>query len=195
MIAENMKRPLPRTCNLAVTYSPKIPFTFASNTSSDRCFSIGTNVSASTPTGVRMGELASSITRRIASATGSGSGPSLIFFATTGMSFAASAAYGDAGETVAGFATNPFELFLDYGMRIKGRSPALQTFVLQLTTPWCGYLPTERAVALTLVGALLLGLGIRLVRDRTGDAPVRLLGRRRRIRGEELNAPPRIRRG
>ena len=25
-------------------------------------------------------------------------------------------------------ATNPFELYLDYGMRIKGRSPAVQTF-------------------------------------------------------------------
>ena len=43
--------------------------------------------------------------------------------------------------------TNPFELFLDYGLRIKARSKAQQTLVLQLTTPWAGYLPTEKAVA------------------------------------------------
>lgn len=29
-------------------------------------------------------------------------------------------------------ATNPFELYLDYGIRINGRSPAIQTFVVQL---------------------------------------------------------------
>jgi hypothetical protein len=44
-------------------------------------------------------------------------------------------------------ATNPFELFLDYGMRIKGRSKAEQTFVVQLTTNWAGYLPTQKAAA------------------------------------------------
>lgn len=44
-------------------------------------------------------------------------------------------------------ATNPFELFLDYGLRIKGRSKAMETFVLQLTTPTLGYLPTAKAVA------------------------------------------------
>ncbi|MDP6506912.1 MAG: hypothetical protein QF886_25020, partial [Planctomycetota bacterium] len=39
---------------------------------------------------------------------------------------------------------NSFELFLDYGHRIKARSPAAQTFVIQLAGPgW--YLPTERA--------------------------------------------------
>lgn len=43
--------------------------------------------------------------------------------------------------------TNPFELFLDYGLRIKARSKAQQTFVLQLTTPSAGYLPTQKAVA------------------------------------------------
>jgi len=42
-------------------------------------------------------------------------------------------------------ATNPFELYLDYGMRIKGRSPATQTFLVQLTG--CGYyLPPSRSV-------------------------------------------------
>ena len=43
------------------------------------------------------------------------------------------------------FATNPFELFLDYGNRIKARSYAEQTFIFQLTCGSCGYLPTEKA--------------------------------------------------
>lgn len=42
-------------------------------------------------------------------------------------------------------ATNPFELFTDYGVGIKARSPALQTFVIQLAGPG-SYLPSERAV-------------------------------------------------
>jgi len=43
--------------------------------------------------------------------------------------------------------TNPFELYLDYGLRIKARSRALHTLVVQLS---CGsgiYLPTPKAVA------------------------------------------------
>jgi hypothetical protein len=43
--------------------------------------------------------------------------------------------------------TNPFEFFLDYGLRIKVRSRAQQTFILQLTGPVAGYLPTAKAVA------------------------------------------------
>ena len=44
-------------------------------------------------------------------------------------------------------ATNPFELYLDYGMQIKARSKAVQTFVIQLTGERSGtYLPTARAV-------------------------------------------------
>jgi len=42
--------------------------------------------------------------------------------------------------------TNDFELFTDYGVQMKARSPALQTFVIQL----CGddtYIPTERAIS------------------------------------------------
>ena len=43
------------------------------------------------------------------------------------------------------FATNPFELFLDYGNRIRARSLAKQTFLIQLCCDSCGYLPTEKA--------------------------------------------------
>jgi hypothetical protein len=46
-------------------------------------------------------------------------------------------------------ATNPFEMFLDFGIRIKARSKALQTFVVQLAcaSNWGEYLPTAKAVA------------------------------------------------
>ena len=43
-------------------------------------------------------------------------------------------------------ATNPFELYLDYGLRIKARSKAVLTFVVQLSGGTCGYLPTAKAV-------------------------------------------------
>jgi len=43
-------------------------------------------------------------------------------------------------------ATNPFELFTDFGLQIKARSPAVQTFVIQLACDSGGYLPSERAV-------------------------------------------------
>jgi hypothetical protein len=43
-------------------------------------------------------------------------------------------------------ATNPFELYLDYGVRIKARSPAVLTLLVQLSCQHCGYLPTEKAV-------------------------------------------------
>lgn len=46
-------------------------------------------------------------------------------------------------------ATNPFELFQDYAMRIHGRSPAPQTVLIQLASPADQrhtYLPSERAV-------------------------------------------------
>jgi hypothetical protein len=42
--------------------------------------------------------------------------------------------------------TNPFELFTEYGIRIKARSKAEQTFVVQLVGRGA-YLPTARAVA------------------------------------------------
>ncbi len=43
------------------------------------------------------------------------------------------------------FVTNPFELFLDYGNRIKARSYAEQTFIVQLSCGAGYYLPTEKA--------------------------------------------------
>jgi hypothetical protein len=42
-------------------------------------------------------------------------------------------------------ATNPFELFLDYGNKIRARSKARQTFLIQLACGYDGYLPTEKA--------------------------------------------------
>ena len=45
------------------------------------------------------------------------------------------------------FASNPFELFVDYGFRITGKSKAKQTFVIQLSGGDSGgYLPTKRAI-------------------------------------------------
>lgn len=43
------------------------------------------------------------------------------------------------------FATCPYELFLDYGNRIRSRSRAAQTFLVQLCCGNKGYLPTEKA--------------------------------------------------
>jgi len=52
-------------------------------------------------------------------------------------------------------ATNPFELYLDYGLQMKARSPALQTFVVQLTNDRGTYLPTARAVKRGSYGAMI----------------------------------------
>ena len=41
--------------------------------------------------------------------------------------------------------TNPFELFLDFGNRIKARSNAHQTLIVQLACGSGAYLPTEKA--------------------------------------------------
>ncbi|NOZ21136.1 MAG: hypothetical protein GXP25_08600 [Planctomycetes bacterium] len=51
------------------------------------------------------------------------------------------------------FVTSPFEYYLDFGDRIKGRSPAVQTFVVQLAGGGT-YLPTERAAAGCSYGAV-----------------------------------------
>ena len=70
-------------------------------------------------------------------------------------------------------ATNPFELYLDYGMQIKARSKAVQTFVVELASPGGGgYLPTQRSVEGGAYGAIpqstLIGPeGGRVLVDRT----------------------------
>lgn len=42
-------------------------------------------------------------------------------------------------------ASNPFELFIDYGILIKAQSKAVMTLIVQLSCHHSGYLPTERA--------------------------------------------------
>ncbi|WP_345031632.1 hypothetical protein [Ravibacter arvi] len=42
-------------------------------------------------------------------------------------------------------ASNPFELYLDYGIQMKVKSPAVQTFIVQLTGAGT-YLPTQRSI-------------------------------------------------
>jgi len=53
----------------------------------------------------------------------------------------------------AAIATNRFELYLDFGIRIKARSKAVQTFVVQLAGQ-ASYLPTARSVAGGAYGAV-----------------------------------------
>jgi len=48
------------------------------------------------------------------------------------------------GEVV--FATNPFEYYLDFGIYIKARSKAIQTFLVQLAGPGT-YVPSTRSVS------------------------------------------------
>lgn len=45
-------------------------------------------------------------------------------------------------------ATNPYELYLDYGVQIQGRSPAQQTILIQLAAAvdFAYYVPTPRAI-------------------------------------------------
>ncbi len=50
--------------------------------------------------------------------------------------------------------TNRFEYYLDFGERIKGRSKALQTFIVQLAGAG-SYLPTERSLAGGSYGAYI----------------------------------------
>lgn len=52
------------------------------------------------------------------------------------------------------FATNPFELYIDYGIQLKGRSPATQTFIVQLTGSGT-YVPTQRSINGGAYGASL----------------------------------------
>jgi len=71
-------------------------------------------------------------------------------------------------------ATNPFELFVDFGIQIKARSKALQTFVVQLTGPG-GYLATAKAVAgggysAVIESTLISPEGGQMLVDRTVEA-------------------------
>ncbi len=50
--------------------------------------------------------------------------------------------------------TNEFELYTDYGIQMKARSPAIQTFVIQLAGPG-SYLPSERAMKHGGYGAVI----------------------------------------
>ena len=50
-------------------------------------------------------------------------------------------------------ASNPFELYLDYGTQIQARSPAIQTFIVQLTGGGT-YLPTKRSIEGGAYGAV-----------------------------------------
>lgn len=54
------------------------------------------------------------------------------------------------------FATNPFELYLDFGQQIKARSAAEQTFIVQLCGGTGGYLPSARAERLGGYGGLII---------------------------------------
>lgn len=55
--------------------------------------------------------------------------------------------------------SNRFEYYLDYGDRIKGRSRALQTFVVQLAGD-ATYLPTERSIQGGSYGAFIAGTAV-----------------------------------
>ncbi len=53
-------------------------------------------------------------------------------------------------------ATNPFELYVEYGLRIKARSKAEQTFIAQLSCGGDGgYLPTKAAIEAGGYGAIV----------------------------------------
>jgi len=54
----------------------------------------------------------------------------------------------------AAIVTNSFELYLDYSVRMKARSAAVQTFVVNLTGSYDGYLPTIRSVKGGAYGAV-----------------------------------------
>ena len=70
--------------------------------------------------------------------------------------------------------TNDFELFTDFGIQMKARSPALQTFVIQLAGPG-RYVPTWRAVdhgdyGTGVLEAVLSPEGGQKLTDRTVEA-------------------------
>ncbi|MFA5206067.1 MAG: hypothetical protein WC708_16845 [Lentisphaeria bacterium] len=79
------------------------------------------------------------------------------------------------------FATNPFELYLEFGQRIKARSAAAQTLVVQLANGCHGYLPSARGEALGGYGGMIINGtvgadGGRLLVDETVAAIGKLFG-------------------
>ena len=54
------------------------------------------------------------------------------------------------------FASNPFELYQEFGQRIRARSRAKQTFMVQLCAGSGGYLPSRRAEELGGYGGLII---------------------------------------
>ena len=60
------------------------------------------------------------------------------------QSFRYRAAFLRLGNAVLSF--NPFELFVDYALRVRARAKAEHVFVVQLTDGYAGYLPTKEAV-------------------------------------------------
>ncbi len=42
-------------------------------------------------------------------------------------------------------ATNPGELFVEFGLEIKEKSPFKHTFVVELANGYAGYIPTQQA--------------------------------------------------
>ncbi len=52
---------------------------------------------------------------------------------------------GAIGMSGTAISTNPAELFVEFGLDIKERSPFDVTLISELTNGWCGYVPTEEA--------------------------------------------------
>jgi hypothetical protein len=53
------------------------------------------------------------------------------------------------------FVTNPFELYIEYGLRMRARAKAIHTFTVQLTDDSAGYLPTPFAVSAKSYSAMV----------------------------------------
>ena len=91
------------------------------------------------------------------------------------------------GETA--IVTNPAELFVEYGIEIKERSPFEVTLVSELTNGYCGYVGTEKAFEEQGYEVHRTLYTCRLAKDsgrRMTDASVRML---EDLQGEEWELP------